>query len=104
MCSLTLKHTTGLVAFFMSGATAFCQSDALALSSGATTPGGTVSLNLSLSSPSGSQPAGIEWTFVYLPSDIFAISASAGAAGQRRALTRARKVGDDQRPPPPDIL
>src|ERR1022692_4228175 len=80
MCSLTLKHTTGLVAFFMSGATAFCQSDALALSSGATTPGGTVSLNLSLSSPSGSQPAGIEWTFVYLPSDIFAISASAGAA------------------------
>src|ERR1022692_1362799 len=80
MCSLTLKHTTGLVAFFMSGATAFCQSDALALSSGATTPGGTVSLNLSLSSPSGSQPAGIEWIFVYLPSDIFAISASAGAA------------------------
>ena len=80
MCSLALKYATGFIAFFMSGVTAFCQSDALALSSGATSPGGAVSLNLSLSSASGSQPAGIEWTLAYSPSNIVSISASAGAA------------------------
>ena len=80
MRSLTLRYATGLIAFFMSGAVAFCQSDSLALSSGAAPPGGTVSLNLSLNSPSGSEPAGIQWTYAYSPSDIVAISAIAGAA------------------------
>ena len=80
-----LKYATGLIAFFMSGAAAFCQSDSLALSSGVTTPGGTVSLNLSLSSASGSQPAGIQWTLAYSPSAIVAISASAGAAATAAA-------------------
>ncbi len=80
MCSLALKCATGFIAFFMSGVTAFCQSDALALSSGAASPGGAVSLNLSLSSASGSQPAGVEWTLAYSPSNIVSISASAGAA------------------------
>jgi len=69
-----------MIAFFLSGSAAFCQSDSLSLSSGGATPGGTVSLNLSLSSSSGSQPAAIQWTFVYSTSDIVAISASAGAA------------------------
>ena len=82
MRSLTLRYATASIAFFMSAAAAFCQSDSLALSSGATVPGGTVSLNLSLSSSSGSQPAGIEWTFAYSTSDVVAnsISAVAGAA------------------------
>ena len=82
MRSLTLRYATASIAFFMSAAVAFCQSDSLALSSGATVPGGTVSLNLSLSSSSGSQPAGIEWTFTYSTSDVVAnsISAVAGAA------------------------
>ncbi|MGA2593478.1 MAG: hypothetical protein ABSH32_26475, partial [Bryobacteraceae bacterium] len=79
MCSLT-PYATWFIAFSMSGAAAFCQSNSLALSSGMVTPGGTVSLNLSLTSPSGSQPAGIEWTFTYSPSAIVAISASAGTA------------------------
>ena len=80
MSSLKLSCATGMIAFFLSGSAAFCQSDSLSLSSGGATPGGTVSLNLSLSSSSGSQPAAIQWTFVYSTSDIVAISASAGAA------------------------
>src|ERR1051325_6879443 len=51
----------------------------LALSSGSTTQGGTVSLNLSFTS-SGSQPAGLEWTIVYTASNIVSISATAGPA------------------------
>ena len=80
MRSPTLKYATVLIAFFISVAAAFCQSDSLVLASGVTNPGGTVSLNLSLDSPSGSQPAGLEWTFAYLPSNIVAISAAAGQA------------------------
>ena len=80
MCSLTLRYASGVIAFFMSGAAAFGQSGSLSLSSSVVTPGGTVSLNLSLNSSSGSQPAGIEWTFAYSTSNIVAISASAGTA------------------------
>jgi hypothetical protein len=82
MHSLTLRYATASIAFFMSAAVALCQSDSLALSSGAVVPGGTVSLSLSLNSPSGSEPAGIEWTFTYSPSNLVAnsISASLGAA------------------------
>ena len=80
MCNISLRDVTCLMAFFMLGTTAFCQSDSLALSSGVAAPGGTASLDLSLNSPSGSRPAGIEWTFAYSPSNIVAISASAGAA------------------------
>src|SRR5580692_12027023 len=79
MYSLKLKYAAGSIAFFMSGAMAFCQ-DSLALSSGSTTPGGTVTLSLALSSTSGIQPAGIQWTFAYPPSAVVAISASAGTA------------------------
>ena len=42
--------------------------------------GGTVSLNLLLSSSSGGQPAAFEWTFAYSTTDIVAIAASAGTA------------------------
>ncbi len=80
MFQLSLRRAVCLIAFFMSGTTAFCQTDSLALSSGVTTPGSTVSLNLWLHAPSGSQPAGIQWTFAYSPSDIVAISATAGVS------------------------
>lgn len=80
MYSPIRKYATGLIAFFMSGAAAFCQSDSLVLSSAVTAPGGTVSLNLTLTSASDSQPAGIEWTFAYSPSDIVSITTTAGAA------------------------
>lgn len=80
MFQLSLRRAVCLIAFFMSGTTAFCQTDSLALSSGVTTPGSTVSLNLWLHAPSGSQPACIQWTFAYSPSDIVAISATAGVS------------------------
>ena len=80
MRSLTLRHAAVLIAFFISAAAAFCQSESLDLSGGVTIPGGTVSLNLSLATLSGNGPAGLEWAFTYPSSDIVAISASAGAA------------------------
>ena len=75
-----LKYATVVVAVFVSGGAAFGQSDTLALSSASTSPGGTVSLNLSLTSTAGSQPAGVEWTLTYPPSNIVGIVATAGAA------------------------
>ena len=74
----TPRYRAVFIAFLMSGAAAFCQSDSLDLSS----DGGNSwlrSLNL-CSALRRSQPAGIEWTFAYSPSDIVDISASAGAA------------------------
>jgi len=87
MYSRILRYATGVIAFFISGA-AFCQSDSLALSSGVTTAGGTVSLNLSLTSPSGSE-AGMEWTFTYSSSAITNISALAGAAAKSASKSLA---------------
>ena len=80
MLSKSSKHIIAVILAFLSGGIAFCQTDSLALASGATSPGGTVSLNLSLTSPSGNAPAGLEWTLVYSPSDITAIAASAGSS------------------------
>ena len=75
-----LKYATAVVAAFLPGVTAYGQSDVLALSSGSTSPGGTVSLNLSLTSPSGYQPAGLQWTLTYPPSNITNITAADGTA------------------------
>ena len=51
----------------------------LSLSSATSTPGGTVVLNLSLST-SGTLPAGLEWTLTYPAGQIPAIAAFAGPA------------------------
>ncbi len=60
--------------------------DTLALSSGSGVQGGAVTLNLSLSSPAGSAPAGVQWTLTYAAGNIATISAvaspSATAAGK----------------------
>jgi len=77
MLSQTLRYVAAAVAFLVSGASAFCQSDSLALSSASTFPGGTASLTLSLTSPSGNQPAALQWTVSYSPSDVTAITAIA---------------------------
>jgi hypothetical protein len=71
--------TVTLIGLLCSGTSAFGQ-DSLALSSGSTTQGGTTALNLSLTSPAGSEPAGIQWTFAYSSSDIVSITAAAGPA------------------------
>src|SRR5207244_3091282 len=48
--------------------------------------GSSAAMNLTLSSPAGSQPAGIQWTLTYSPRDILSINAvaagSAVAAGK----------------------
>src|SRR5579871_5783591 len=41
------------------------QSDSLVLASADTVPGTAVSLNLSLTSPSGSEPAGLQWALSF---------------------------------------
>src|SRR5579883_2280457 len=60
--------------------TAFGQSDSLTFASGSAAPGGSVSLNLSLTSPAGSEPASLQWTFSYPASSVSAISVTAGSA------------------------
>lgn len=64
------------------------QTDSLALSSSAVLPGGSTALNLTLSSPSGSEPAGIQWSITYNPSSIVAISAVEGPA----ALSASKSI------------
>ena len=64
------------LAFLVTGSSRGLASTApisLALASGTAPVAGTVSLNLSLSS-AATQPAGLQWSFVYSPSDFTAIS------------------------------
>jgi hypothetical protein len=58
----------------------FGQTDSLILSSGSAASDGTVSLNLSLTSPSGHIPVAVQWTLTFSPSDVIAISVTAGPA------------------------
>jgi uncharacterized protein (TIGR03437 family) len=53
---------------------------ALTLSSASTIPGGTVTLNLSLSSSASNPPAAIQWTLTYPTNAISALSVAAGPA------------------------
>ncbi len=50
------------------------------MSSGTVPPGGSTSLSLSLTSQAGSQPAGLQFTLVYSPTDIVSLTASIGTA------------------------
>ena len=52
----------------------------LVLSSGTVAAGGTISLNLTLTSPSGSEPAGLQWTFSYPASSLVAFNVEAASA------------------------
>jgi hypothetical protein len=95
MCSVKLRFATGFIAFLMSSTAALCQSDSLALSSGVVAPGGTVTLSLSLTSPTGSQPAGLQWTFSFDSTQIVAVNASAGPSttGAGATMTCAAATG-----------
>lgn len=53
---------------------------ALTLSSGTGAASGTVALNLSVSSPAGSEPAALEWTLTYPSASISSVSVAAGPA------------------------
>ena len=75
---LTGSFLFGLLLAFVPGVV-FGQ-DALALSSGTAVPGGAVALNLSLSSPVGSEPAGVQWTLTYAAGNTASIGAVAGSS------------------------
>ncbi len=77
---ISSKYTIAVILACLSSAPAFAQTDALVLSSATVSPGGSASLNLSLTSPGGSAPAALQWTFVYSPTNIVNIGAIAGAA------------------------
>jgi len=55
-----LAQRAGLLTFVLASASALFGQGTLVLSSG-TTVGGTVALDLTLTSPTGSEPAGIQW-------------------------------------------
>jgi hypothetical protein len=78
--AISSKYTIAVILTCISSTLAFCQTDALVLSSGVVSPGGTASLSLSLTSPTGSEPAALEWTLIYSPSAIVGITASPGSA------------------------
>src|SRR4051794_28852737 len=63
----------------VSVAAAFAQQGTLALSSGSTTPGGSVALELTLASAQGSAPAGLQWTLTY-PPETAGVQMTAGPA------------------------
>lgn len=62
-------------------------SPTLTLSSGSGTPGSTISLNLTLTYPGGSEPAGLQWTLSYSASAFTSVTMTAGPA-----LTAAGKT------------
>jgi len=57
---------------------ALAQGDTLNLSQGTATTAGTISVNVSLQSSSGQQPAGVQFTLSYSPVDFTAIRVTAG--------------------------
>src|SRR5579864_2439122 len=66
-----------VILFFPLAAAA--QGDLLTLTQGPTS-GGKVTLNLSLTSSAGQEPAALQWTFSYSPADFTAIQVTAGPA------------------------
>src|ERR1700722_9143852 len=54
--------------------------DSLTLSSGTAASNGSVALNLSLTSPAGSQPTALQWTLTYPPASVVSISVNSGSA------------------------
>ena len=82
-----------LTIVFLSPSTLFGQG-ILSLSSGISS-GSSAAVNLTLSSPAGSQPAGIQWTLTYSPRDILSIDAVAagGAVAAGKAIQCSAGAG-----------
>ena len=91
----SFKCTIAVTIACLSSTVAFGQTDALTLSSGVTSPGGTISLNLSLNAPTADEPAGLEWTFLYSTSAITNITAiiGSGAAADGKVLSCTASPG-----------
>src|ERR1035441_8059028 len=56
------------------------QTASLALSSGSALAGGTATLSLALTSPTGSNPAGLQWTFSYPSASVTSFSVTPDSA------------------------
>ncbi len=67
--------------------------DVISLSSGSATVGGTASLDIMLSSPAGSEPAGVQWTFNYSPSDVVSVNVTPGPAANAAGKTITCQAG-----------
>ena len=74
--SRKLAHRVGLLTFVLTSSSALLGQGTLVLSSG-TTAGGTVALDLTLTSPTGGEPAGIQWDLTYSATDVVSINAVA---------------------------
>jgi List-Bact-rpt repeat protein len=59
---------------------AYGQSATLSIGTASGTPGSTVSIGISLDSTPGSEPAALQWTFSYSPTDVSGIAWTVGAA------------------------
>ena len=77
----------GMVLFCTILATTAMAQDVISLSSGSATVGGTASLDITLNSPAGSEPAGVQWTFNYSPSDVVAVNVTPGASANAAGKT-----------------
>jgi hypothetical protein len=73
---ILVGFSTLIASLFLTSVDAFSQS--LSLSSATLAAGGKVSLNLSLSSPAGTEPAVIGWTLAYPAANITALTVAAG--------------------------
>src|SRR5438045_3189899 len=81
------RTLTLAITIFLANVPSFGQTNSLALSSGSTGLGGTISLDLNLTVPSGAvSPAGLQWTLSFSAGDVASISVAAGTA-----LTNAGK-------------
>src|SRR5580700_7436389 len=82
-----------IFAILIAAQTSFGQTDSLALSSGTAAANGTVSLNLTLTSPAGNQPAALQWTLAYPASNVLSISATPGASSTNAGKTLSCVAG-----------
>ena len=84
-----------LVAVLITTHASYGQTDSLVLSSGTTAANHTVSLNLTLTSPAGSEPSAVQWSLTFPASNITSISATAGtsATNAGKILTCASGAG-----------
>src|SRR5262252_8232809 len=85
---------SGLAVFTLCSAWLYAQSDTLTLSNSGNGPG-TISIDLTLSSPAGSEPSAIQWTVGFPSSDVMWASVVPGpaAASAGKSVACAIDVG-----------